>query len=43
VLLGVRVLARVRPERPLLTGAVGQTLALLRLPPLTPQAIRSLS
>jgi len=34
VLLGVRVLARVRPERPLLTGAVGQTLALLGLPPL---------
>ena len=34
VLLGVRVLARVRPERPLMTGAVGQTLALLGLPPL---------
>jgi TetR/AcrR family transcriptional regulator, transcriptional repressor for nem operon len=34
VLLGVRVLARVRPERSLLAGAVGQTLALLGLPPL---------
>jgi TetR/AcrR family transcriptional repressor of nem operon len=34
VLLGVRVLARVRPERLLLTGAVAQTLALLGLPPL---------
>jgi TetR/AcrR family transcriptional repressor of nem operon len=38
VLLGVRVLARVRPERPLLTGAVAQTLALLGLPPLAPPA-----
>jgi TetR/AcrR family transcriptional repressor of nem operon len=36
VLLGVRVLVRVRPERPLLTGAVGQTLASLGLPPLAP-------
>ncbi|WP_024513063.1 TetR/AcrR family transcriptional regulator [Bradyrhizobium sp. ARR65] len=34
VLLGVRVLARVRPESPLLRGAVSQTLALLGLPPL---------
>lgn len=34
LLLGLRVLARVRPERPLLTGAVAQTLALLDLPPL---------
>lgn len=34
VLLGVRVLARVRPERPLLSGAAGQTLAVLGLPPL---------
>ncbi|MGY4197326.1 TetR/AcrR family transcriptional regulator [Bradyrhizobium sp. USDA 4520] len=35
VLLGLRVLARVRPEKPLLVGAAGQTLALLGLPPLT--------
>lgn len=34
VLLGVRVLARVRPEGPLLRGAVSQTLASLGLPPL---------
>jgi TetR/AcrR family transcriptional repressor of nem operon len=34
VLLGVRVLARVRPETTLLTGAVKQTLASLGLPPL---------
>jgi len=34
VLLGIRVLARVRPERPLLTGAVTQTLVALGLPPL---------
>lgn len=34
VLLGVRVLARVRPERPVLMGAVRQTLQLLGLPPL---------
>jgi TetR/AcrR family transcriptional repressor of nem operon len=41
VLLGVRVLARVRPERLLLTGAVGQTLALLGLPPLAAPAAAS--
>jgi len=34
LLLGVRILARIRPERPLLTGAVAQTLAGLGLPPL---------
>ncbi|MGO4809575.1 TetR/AcrR family transcriptional regulator [Cupriavidus sp. 2MCAB6] len=34
VLLGVRVLARVRPERALLTGAVSPALSLLGLPPL---------
>jgi TetR/AcrR family transcriptional repressor of nem operon len=34
VLLGVRVLARVKPERALLTAAVRQALALLDLPPL---------
>ncbi|MDY0883665.1 TetR/AcrR family transcriptional regulator [Dongia soli] len=34
VLLGIRVLARVRPERLLLTEAAGQTLELLGLPPL---------
>jgi TetR/AcrR family transcriptional repressor of nem operon len=34
LLLGVRVLARVRPDRSLLTGAVAQTLALLDLPSL---------
>jgi TetR/AcrR family transcriptional repressor of nem operon len=34
VLLGVRVLARVRPERALLTGAVAPALAALGLPPL---------
>jgi len=34
VLLGIRVLARVRPERKLLTGAVWQALELLDLPPL---------
>jgi TetR/AcrR family transcriptional regulator, transcriptional repressor for nem operon len=34
VLLGVRVLARVRPERALLTAAVRQALALLDLPSL---------
>jgi TetR/AcrR family transcriptional repressor of nem operon len=34
VLLGVRVLARVRPERKLLTGAVRQALKMLDLPPL---------
>jgi TetR/AcrR family transcriptional repressor of nem operon len=38
VLLGVRVLARVRPERALMTGAVAQTLASLGLPPLPPAA-----
>lgn len=38
VLLGVRVLARVRPERELLTGAVRQTLGALGLPPLPPTA-----
>ncbi|MGK9198916.1 MULTISPECIES: TetR/AcrR family transcriptional regulator [Sinorhizobium] len=42
VLSGVRVLARVRPERPLLTGAVGQTLALLGLPPLAAPAAASI-
>lgn len=41
VLLGVRVLARVRPERPLLTGGVGQMLALLGLPPLAVAAGKS--
>jgi TetR/AcrR family transcriptional regulator, transcriptional repressor for nem operon len=35
VLLGIRVLARVRPERALLTGAVRPTLEFLGLPPLT--------
>lgn len=34
VLLGVRVLARVRPEKAVLVGAVQQTLQLLGLPPL---------
>jgi TetR/AcrR family transcriptional repressor of nem operon len=34
VLLGIRVLARVRPERALLTGAVRPTLEVLGLPPL---------
>ncbi|HTH99056.1 MAG TPA: TetR/AcrR family transcriptional regulator [Stellaceae bacterium] len=34
VLLGIRVLARVRPERALMTGAVQQTLQPLGLPPL---------
>lgn len=34
VLLGIRVLARVRPDRALLTGAVGPALSLLGLPPL---------
>jgi TetR/AcrR family transcriptional repressor of nem operon len=34
VLLGIRVLARVRPERKLLTGAVRQALNMLDLPPL---------
>jgi TetR/AcrR family transcriptional repressor of nem operon len=34
VLLGIRVLARVRPERSVLSGAVRQTLQLLGLPPL---------
>jgi TetR/AcrR family transcriptional repressor of nem operon len=34
VLLGIRALARVRPERDLLTGAARQTLELLDLPPL---------
>ncbi|MEZ2133051.1 MULTISPECIES: TetR/AcrR family transcriptional regulator [unclassified Sinorhizobium] len=34
VLLGIRVLARVRPERALMTGAAQQTLQLLGLPPL---------
>jgi TetR/AcrR family transcriptional repressor of nem operon len=38
VLLGVRVLARVRPERLLLAGAVGQTLSMLGLPPLAAPA-----
>jgi TetR/AcrR family transcriptional repressor of nem operon len=41
VLLGVRVLARVRPERQLLTSAVGQTLALLGLPSLATPACAS--
>src|SRR3569832_590868 len=45
VLLGIRVLARVRPEKALLTGAAGQTLQQLGLPPLTgarvPSAKRS--
>jgi TetR/AcrR family transcriptional regulator, transcriptional repressor for nem operon len=35
VLLGIRVLARVRPERALLAGAVRPTLESLGLPPLT--------
>jgi TetR/AcrR family transcriptional repressor of nem operon len=35
VLLGIRVLARVRPERALLVGAVRPTLKILGLPPLT--------
>jgi TetR/AcrR family transcriptional repressor of nem operon len=35
VLLGIRVLARIRPERDLLMGAAGQTLQLLGLPRLT--------
>jgi TetR/AcrR family transcriptional repressor of nem operon len=43
LLLGVRVLARVRPQRPLLTGAVAQTLALLDLPPLATAATVSSS
>jgi TetR/AcrR family transcriptional repressor of nem operon len=34
VLLGIRVLARVRPERKLLAGAVRQALKMLDLPPL---------
>ncbi|HVJ40117.1 MAG TPA: TetR/AcrR family transcriptional regulator [Dongiaceae bacterium] len=34
LLLGIRVLARVRPERELLTAALRQTLKLLDLPPL---------
>lgn len=34
LLLGLRVLARVRPEPPLLTGAANQALAALGLPPL---------
>jgi TetR/AcrR family transcriptional repressor of nem operon len=34
VLLGIRVLARARPEGPLMRGAVSQTLASLGLPPL---------
>ena len=34
VLLGIRVLARVRPERALISGAAQQTLHLLGLPPL---------
>jgi TetR/AcrR family transcriptional regulator, transcriptional repressor for nem operon len=38
VLLGIRVLARVRPERKLLTGAVRQALKGLGLPPLTKPA-----
>jgi TetR/AcrR family transcriptional regulator, transcriptional repressor for nem operon len=41
VLLGVRVLARVKPERALLTAAVRQALALLDLPPLPKGASRS--
>jgi TetR/AcrR family transcriptional regulator, transcriptional repressor for nem operon len=36
VLLGVRVLARVNPERALLTGAVAPALAMLGLPELPP-------
>lgn len=38
VLLGIRVLARVRPERALLTGAARQTLELLELPALAKTA-----
>lgn len=38
VLLGIRVLARVRPERKLLTGAVRQALKMLDLPPLAKAA-----
>ncbi|HEY4161957.1 MAG TPA: helix-turn-helix domain-containing protein [Dongiaceae bacterium] len=38
VLLGIRVLARVRPERKLLTGAVEQVLKMLDLPPLAAAA-----
>lgn len=34
LLLGLRVLARVRPEPPLLTGAANQALAAIGLPPL---------
>lgn len=37
VLLGVRVLARVRPEAALLTGAVGEALRASGLPPLPPR------
>ena len=37
VLLGVRVLARVNPERALLTGAVAPALAMLGLPALPPE------
>lgn len=33
VLMGIRVLARVRPERALIEGVVGQALALLRFGP----------
>jgi TetR/AcrR family transcriptional repressor of nem operon len=33
VLMGIRVLARVRPERALLEGVVAPTLALLRAEP----------
>jgi TetR/AcrR family transcriptional repressor of nem operon len=38
VLMGVRVLARVRPERALLAGSVNQALELLGLPPLAEPA-----
>jgi TetR/AcrR family transcriptional repressor of nem operon len=41
VLLGIRVLARVRPERKLLTGAVRQALKTFDLPPLAKAETRS--
>jgi TetR/AcrR family transcriptional repressor of nem operon len=40
VLLGVRVLARVRPEAALLTGAVGEALKASGLPPLPPRIVK---
>jgi TetR/AcrR family transcriptional repressor of nem operon len=43
VLLGIRVLARVRPERKLLIGAVQQALKMLDLPPLAKAATLSVA